>query len=770
MNIAVKTTLAFVVMAVLLASSISLYLAQREYRAQLEQSVARAKANVASRPDLSFLIYKNDQAALVKALKAWSAAAETKFAIAYNSASEPLASSERSTKSSAGLPKLKTIRSGVPIAEWSLNSLRADGSDIATGFWSSAFNRDATIHLTLPIFSSLDPTQAKLQGSDFYRAIAEPDTQGSLVVIGYVHHGIARETLFDHAYNTAFKLFGFALALALLGAVAVALLTKRFTAPISQLAQLARDAAAGELDTDAKINGGPEFEEIERILRDMLGDGVKKTQALELDRQLFALKAAESASTLSKRNEELDKATEQISHTKSQLRKLAFYDSVTTLPNRLMFTEQLALLLRLNERNTSTLGLVLINLDNFKRVNDSLGHSAGDLLLQKAGKRLNQCLRDSDLLARDDESALKVGVSRLGGDVFAVVLNQLGGANDARSVVTRLIKALVKPIDINGQEVVISASVGVAIAPDQGVDVESVEKAASIALHHARTSSEEPFVFYHSDMEADTADQLKLESDLRKAIERDELVLHYQPQVDTVSGSVVSAEALLRWQHPEHGILAPHELIAMAEKLGLISEFDDWVLGEACRQKKAFQTAGIKLPRVAVNVSPMHFNQAFVAKVAIALQQNQLPAASLELGLPEVIFSDTNESVSGCLKQLKELGVYLSVDDFGTGYAPMNYLTCHDLDEIKIARRFVAQCDNSEESGKLIIAIIAIAKSLNLNLVAEGVETEVQQHFLRKHGAKIMRGYLFSPAVPSDELKPLLIPWHFMKQSHQTTD
>ncbi|MFT6051561.1 MAG: diguanylate cyclase (GGDEF)-like protein [Halioglobus sp.] len=769
MNIAVKITLAFVVTAVLLISSVSLYVAQREYRAQLEQSVARAEANVASRPDLPFLIYKDNQAALVKALKAWSEAVEINFAIAYNSSSEPLANSERSTKSSAGLPKLQTIRRGVSIAERSLNSLRADESDIAIGFWSSAFNRDTTIHLTLPIFSSLDPTQAKLQASDFYRAIAQPDTRGSLVVIGYVHQGIAREALFDYAYHAAFKLFWLSLILVLLGAAVIILITKRFTAPISQLAQLARDAADGKLDTAAKINGGPEFKEIERVLHDLLGDGAKKTQALELDRQLLALKAAENASTLSKRNEELDKATEQISHTKSQLRKLAFYDSVTTLPNRRMFTEQLALLLRLNQRNTSTLGLVLINLNNFKRVNDTLGHSAGDLLLQKAGKRLNQCLRESDLLARDDESGLNIGVSRLGGDEFAVVLNQLGGANAASSVVKRLIKALIKPIDINGQEVVISASVGVAIAPDHGVDVESVEKAASIALHHARTSIEEPFVFYHPDMESNTADHLKLESDLRKAVERDELVLHYQPQVDTVSGSVVSAEALLRWQHPEHGIVAPHEFIAMAEELGLISEFDDWVLSEACRQTKAFQTAGIKLPRVAVNVSPTHFNQAFVAKIAIALQQNDLPAASLELGLPEAIFSDATENVSDCLEQLKELGVYLSVDDFGTGYAPINYLTCHDLDEIKISRRFVAQCDSSEESGKLIIAIIAIAKSLNLNLVAEGVETEAQQHFLRKQGAKIMRGYLFSPAVPADELKPLLVPWHFMEQSHQIT-
>jgi EAL domain-containing protein (putative c-di-GMP-specific phosphodiesterase class I) len=291
-------------------------------------------------------------------------------------------------------------------------------------------------------------------------------------------------------------------------------------------------------------------------------------------------------------------------------------------------------------------------------------------------------------------------------------------------------------------------------------------KAADTAMHHAKASTQAEFLFFAGDMEAVDAEHLKLESDLRRAVECGELELHYQPQVNTISGSVAGAEALLRWKHPEHGMIPPFKFIALAEEIGLMEELGDWVLVEACRQMREFIDLELKLPRVAINISSFQFGPRFTNRVKEVLEEFKLPAAALELGLSEGILMDDGESTAQCLRELKEMGVYLSIDDFGTSFSPLDYLSAFELDEIKIDRSFVAACGDSEPNAKLVKGIIALAESLELNTVGEGVETLEQYRLLRRSGASVMQGYLFSEPVPAELLKDMLTPWHFMEQVH----
>jgi EAL domain-containing protein (putative c-di-GMP-specific phosphodiesterase class I) len=265
-------------------------------------------------------------------------------------------------------------------------------------------------------------------------------------------------------------------------------------------------------------------------------------------------------------------------------------------------------------------------------------------------------------------------------------------------------------------------------------------------------------------MDAEGVGRLKLETDLRKAVERSELVLHYQPQVNTVTGAVAGAEALLRWNHPELGLVPPFQFVPLAEEIGVITELGNWVLEEACRQMTAYDAQDLKLPRVAINVSAFQFNPDFIERVKDVLGRFGLPASRLELGLTEGIMMDKDPATIKSLQQLRELGVHLSVDDFGMGYSPLDYLSRYCLDELKIDRNFVIDCDSDPAGARLVVAIIAMAKSLELGVVAEGVETEEQCRFLVEQGVKVIQGYFFSKPVAAEEFKRMLTPWHFLEQ------
>jgi diguanylate cyclase (GGDEF)-like protein len=530
------------------------------------------------------------------------------------------------------------------------------------------------------------------------------------------------------------------------------------------LSQIAEQVADGKAVDNIKVSGSGEVRQVAGLLSTIIGGLNSYKTQMDVDHQLLSMKVEERTAQLSLRNEELNLAVEEVTQTKNQLHEMAYYDSLTALPNRRLFTEQLKLLLRMASRKKYMMALLFIDLDNFKRINDSLGHSVGDLLLRDVAIRLSCCLRESDLVAHYVDSSSDIGVSRLGGDEFTVVLNQISERQDAELVAQRLIYSLSEPVIIEGHELVVTPSIGIAVAPDDANDVEGLLRRADTAMYHAKARGKNSYQCFVNTMQETGADRLKLEGELRKAIEQDELVLHYQPQVDIESGSIIGAEALVRWQHPEQGLVPPFKFIPLAEEMGLIVELGDLVLRKACRHIKDLQDAGLGLPKVAVNVSSLQFNENFPNRVRQFLREVHLDAGSLELELTEGIIMNNAKASISSLHDLKKLGVSLSVDDFGTGYSSLAYLSRFPLDELKIDRSFVIDFDKSDNNASLVVAIIAMANSLDLRLVAEGVETHEQYAFLKNNGVPVIQGYLFSKPVPMEELVSLLTPGVYLNQ------
>ncbi|HBO14148.1 MAG TPA: GGDEF domain-containing protein, partial [Halieaceae bacterium] len=317
-------------------------------------------------------------------------------------------------------------------------------------------------------------------------------------------------------------------------------------------------------------------------------------------------------------------------------------------------------------RNKQQVGLMLLDLDNFKRVNDSLGHRAGDELLKEVGDRLASSVRESDVIHRNADDEARMDLSRMGGDEFTVVLNQLDHAEGASRVAERLAKAIARPFSLNGQEVIITCSIGIALAPEHAEDVEGLLRAADTAMFNAKRQGRNRYLFYREDMEGANLERLKLETELRKARERDQLLLHYQPQVDSRSGEITGAESLVRWQHPEFGMVPPFKWIDLAEELGIINDIGEWVLRRACTDLVSLREEGLALPKVSVNVSALQFTDGFVDLVSAVLEDTGLPPEALEIELTEGIMISSQDGAVRIVEDLKALGVRIAIDDFGT--------------------------------------------------------------------------------------------------------
>ena len=755
----------FIVMALLLGCILTTFAAQREYQVALDSLLERTQAEVLSHPGLQIYILRRDESRLKEALPEFLAPDAATQALAYSNELKLLTSLERGHANSTEAPPLKLMRAELAVAETGLSALDSLRKPVSTGFFSSLSGATPLIYLTTPIFSTLDSSHRKLSPTDILSALVESKGQDSLSVIGYLAVAVDRNALLRSIMPGVSRIFFTNLAILLLCALAFHLVAQRLTAPLSQLKQAATKVTAGETAVEVDIGGHGEFKLIGDAFNLLLKDVSKHEHQLGLEKRILAQKANLTASELSERKQELSNAADEIDATRKQLHHLANYDHLTGLPNRNLFTTQLALLLRMSGRSEKPLALVCLNLNDFNRVNESLGHSTGDLALREVAKRLVSCLRSSDMLVHYGETDQNVNISRLGGDEFAIVLNELDSVESAGAVAQRIVESLSEAMEINGQELMITPSIGIAVAPGDGLEVESLLRSAQTALQQAESNSQVNYLLYKSDMEATGPDDLKLELELRRAIERNELHVHYQPQIDTITGAITSVEALVRWQHAELGQLPPARFIPLAERMGLICELGNWVMSEACRQMKEFEKQGIELPRLAINISPQQLNTEFVSQVAEVLQTAGLPPAKLELGLSEGILMGNDGSVLTILNDLKEIGVYLSLDNFGINYAPLGYLSRHPLDEIKIDRSFVKGCDQHPESARLVLAIIAMARSLELYTVAEGVETEEEYHFLAANDVRFMRGYLFSKPVPAKELQRLLAtPWYYMTQ------
>jgi diguanylate cyclase (GGDEF)-like protein len=428
-----------------------------------------------------------------------------------------------------------------------------------------------------------------------------------------------------------------------------------------------------------------------------------------------------------------------------QLRHLATHDALTGLPNRVLLEDRLTQAVAHADRDGRSFALMVFDLDRFKLVNDSLGHNAGDDLLQEVARRLTGLVRSVDTVAR------------LGGDEFALLITSIHHPEDAKSLASRAVEVLQTPMRIAGIDVHTSPSIGIAFYPADGNTIEALAAHADAAMYCAKQRGRGNVQCFEGGMNAGLEDRVQLESDLHNAIALKQFELYYQPKVQTSSGSVRGAEALIRWVHPERGLISPDGFIPVAEECGLIGAIGEWVVREACRQARAWQDQGLAPIRVSVNLSPSQFRDSGLAhSIRRALDESDLDPQYLEVELTEsAVMSDPEESIA-ILEQLSAMGVLVSVDDFGTGYSSMSYLRRFPIDKLKIDRVFINEIASRPEDASIVRAIVSLAHSLRLKVVAEGVETPAQLDFLRAVGCDEYQGYHFSRPVPAHEFERII--------------
>jgi diguanylate cyclase (GGDEF)-like protein len=437
--------------------------------------------------------------------------------------------------------------------------------------------------------------------------------------------------------------------------------------------------------------------------------------------------------------------------------QLAFYDSLTGLPNQTSYRDRLQQVIAHARRYNRIAAVLFLDLDNFKRINDTLGHRAGDHLLKLVSERLNGTIRSSDTLSRNGLDKFQSTVARQGGDEFTLILTEIRNPEDAAKVAHRLVRKLSEPYKLEGYEVFITVSIGIAIFPVDGEDIDSILMNADAAMYHAKKQGKNNFQFYRLTMNERAMERLNLENDLRKALERDELLLHFQPKVGIESGKVVGMEALIRWQHPEIGMVSPAEFIPMAEETGLIVPIGEWVLQAACAQINAWQAQGLAPIPVSVNISSQQFqHQELLITIGRLLESSGIPPERLMLEITESVIMQNTDSTFDILNTLTAMGLRLLIDDFGTGYSSLSYLKRLPVFAIKIDRSFINDIATNPDDAAIIKAIIAMAQNLKLKVVAEGVETEEQLAFLRDEQCDVMQGYLFSRPLPAEEASKLL--------------
>ncbi len=440
-----------------------------------------------------------------------------------------------------------------------------------------------------------------------------------------------------------------------------------------------------------------------------------------------------------------------------QIRYLAYYDSLTGLPNRALFKEHLRRTLAVARQYKQIVAVMFIDLDHFKGVNDSLGHDAGDQLLQQVAERIQKHVRSYDTLSRSSTELEGPVVSRLGGDEFTILLEGIQAPETAALVARRVIAILEPPFALNGQEVFISASIGISIYPDDGTDVDCLVKCADIAMYSAKESGRGTCQYYKQEMNDASMRRILIESHLRRALEENGLTILYQPQTDCVSGKIVGLEALVRWEKSELGPIGPDLFIPVAEESGLVVPLDRWVLESACRQLTEWQREGICPGHVSVNLSARHFQKKYLPDtMELILGVDAGVKRNLGIEITERSLLDNTDEVIKSLEQFVAGNIHISLDDFGTGYSSLNYLARIPCHTIKIDKSFVARINVDQSSMAIIVAIIALAKSLNKKVVAEGVETDEQLEFLRRHGCTIIQGYLFHRPLPAEALYGLL--------------
>jgi len=450
-------------------------------------------------------------------------------------------------------------------------------------------------------------------------------------------------------------------------------------------------------------------------------------------------------------------AMSELSHSEEKMRYMAYHDNLTGLPNRQYFKENATNEIRRCKKENAMMGILFLDLDHFKRINDTLGHNIGDKFLHALAQRICHCIRNSDFIARNDFSeTIEVDnlVARFGGDEFTLLLPNIKNQDDTTHIAERIIKNLEDPINIDGREIYISTSIGISIYPEHGHTVDLLLKNADIAMYYAKKSGRNDFQYYASSMNDRALDRLTLENDLRKGLKNNELLPYYQPKIDLSTNKISGVEVLVRWNHPERGLLYPDEFVSIAEETGLIILIDEMILETACRNMKYWQDKYNNPMKIAVNISGPQFCQSdFSERISNILNTTKFPAENLELEITEnVIMSNTNKTME-TLSKLKKMHIKLAIDDFGTGYSSLIYLKKFPIDRVKIDRGFIKDILTDADDAALTKAIIAMSHSLNLQVTAEGVESPEQVAFLKDLGCDEVQGFYYSRAVPLEDFE-----------------
>jgi diguanylate cyclase (GGDEF)-like protein len=436
---------------------------------------------------------------------------------------------------------------------------------------------------------------------------------------------------------------------------------------------------------------------------------------------------------------------ELVAERTARIEHLAFYDQLTDLPNRTLFADRCAQALASAQRSHQPVGVMLLALDRFRKVADTLGHAAGDIVLSDAAARLQSCVGRADTVARFE------------GEEFALLLTQIADASDLADFALALQYVFKEPFRLGDQEVYVSVSMGISLYPFNGADSSTILANAGAALYRAKKQGGNNHQFYSADMNAQAVERLALENSLRRAVDNNEFVTYYQPVVDLVSNEIVGLEALVRWQHPDLGLLPPAKFIGLAEDSGLIVDIGEQVMRTACRQTQEWLDEGLGRLRIAVNVSARHFQQKnFFERLKQILDETRLDPEYLELELTETSIMENAESATKLLAEIRKMGVKIAIDDFGTGYSSLSYLKRLPIDTVKLDRSFVTGATTDPDDAALVMAIVTLAHNLRLTVIAEGVETAEQLSFLRLLRCDEGQGYLFSKPVPADVLRSLI--------------
>ena len=443
--------------------------------------------------------------------------------------------------------------------------------------------------------------------------------------------------------------------------------------------------------------------------------------------------------------DEIARRDEALLERQESLHRLANYDTLTGLPNRAMFRDRLAQALRFSGRTAEKLAVLFIDLDDFKLINDTHGHRVGDLLLNEVSRRLEMETRGDETLAR------------LGGDEFIVFLQNIKSANLAMQVARKHLHNLLAPYLLEENQLFISASIGIALYPEHGDTAEVLVKSADTAMYQAKEKGKNQIEFFTQALYSRVSERLSLQGDLRRALKDEEFVLHYQPRINLLTGKWSGVEALVRWQHSQHGLISPLTFIPLAEETGLIMQLGEWVLRNACNQLHRWHCEGIHLPRISVNVSPIQFRrQNIVELVKSAISEASLCTQALELEITESALMDNMEHAISTLRLLQDMGINISIDDFGTGYSSLSHLRTLPVNILKIDRSFVLNAHELKEDAQILSAIITMAHSLNLDVVAEGVECEEHEVLLFSQGCHETQGFFYARPMPANELVNML--------------